>query len=292
MKYFISGANGQLGKEIQDSAKEYENSEFVFFGRELNICNKADLVNYFKDSSNFDYFINCAAYTDVEKAEKEPEKALDVNYRSLKNIVKVCNDHDITLIHISTDFVFDGEKSSSYNEKDEPNPISVYGESKFKGEQLIIANCKKYVIIRTSWLYSRYGNNFVKKIIDLSRKNERISVVSDEIGTLTNAADLAKDILYIAEQKLQKNSKIISKLYHYANLGSISRYEFAKEIVKTAGIDCEIAPVNSDYFNFMAKRPKNSNLDQSEIIKEYGLNINTWDISLKDCIKNIVSDEK
>jgi dTDP-4-dehydrorhamnose reductase len=150
----------------------------------------------------------------------------------------------------------------------------------------------KYIIIRTSWLYSRYGNNFVKKIIDISRKNDRISVVSDEIGTPTNAADLAKDILFIAEQKLQKNSKTISKLYHYSNVGSISRYEFAREIIKTAGIDCDVVAVNSDHFNFMAKRPKNSILDQSKIIKEYALHIRSWDDSLKECIKNLASDEK
>ena len=292
MKYFISGSNGQLGKEIQDSAKGYDKSEFHFFGRELDICNQKLLKDHFKKNTNYDYFINCAAYTDVEKAEQEFKAAFQVNFRSLENIIELSNQYNFTLIHISTDFVFDGKKDSAYNEDDITNPISIYGESKLKGERLIIDNCKKYMIIRTSWLYSKYGNNFVKKIVDISRKNDRISVVSDEVGTPTNAADLAKDILFIAEQKLERNSKIISKLYHYANVGNISRYEFAKEIVKTAEIDCEVDPVNSDHFNFMAKRPKNSILDQRKIIGEFGLNIMQWDISLKECIKSILIDEK
>ena len=291
MKYFVSGANGQLGKEIQNSAKECKTSEFDFFGRELDVCNKEVLEDHFKNNSAYDYFINCAAYTDVEKAEEDQSTAFEVNSKSLENIVELSNKYNFTLIHISTDFVFDGEKSSSYNESDETNPISIYGESKLKGEQFIIDNCLKYIIIRTSWLYSKYGNNFVKKIIDLSRKNDAIKVVSDEIGTPTNAADLAKDILFIAEQKLQENSKTISKLYHYANVGSVSRYEFAKKIVKTAKIDCEVNPVSSDYFNFKAKRPKNSILDQSKIAEEFGLNIKSWDVSLRKCIKSILSDE-
>ena len=292
MKYFISGANGQLGKEIQDSAKEYKASEFHFFGRELDICNNEVLEKHFEDNTNYDYFINCAAYTDVEKAEQDPIAAFKINFKSLENIIELSNKYNFTLIHISTDFVFDGNKDSSYNEDDATNPISIYGESKLKGEQLIVEKCRSYVIIRTSWLYSKYGNNFVKKIINISRKNDSISVVSDEVGTPTNAADLAKDILFIAEQKLQKNSKTISELYHYANIGSVSRFEFAKEIVQTAGIACDIAPVKSGYFNFMAKRPKNSILDQSTIIEEYRLNIRPWDVSLKECIKNILLDEK
>ncbi|MCK4980066.1 MAG: sugar nucleotide-binding protein, partial [Candidatus Delongbacteria bacterium] len=165
-------------------------------------------------------------------------------------------------------------------------------KSKLAGEQLIIDRCKKYVIIRTSWLYSKYGNNFVKKIIDLSKINESINVVLDEIGTPTNATDLAKDMLFIAEQKLGSGSKIISKLYHYANGGSVSRFEFAKKIVEYAEIDCKVNPVNSDYFNFAAKRPKNSSLDQSKIIHDQELSIRSWDVALKECIKNILSDEK
>ena len=292
MKYFISGSNGQLGKEIQDSAKEYKNSKFEFFGRELDICNKEVLEDHFINNSNYDYFINCAAYTDVEKAEEDQSTAFEVNAQSLKNIVELSNKYDFTLIHISTDFVFDGKKRSPYNEYDTTDPISIYGESKLKGEQFIIDNCKKYIIIRTSWLYSKYGNNFVKKIIEISKKNDQISVVLDEIGSPTNASDLAKDILFIAEQKLQRNSKMISELYHYANQGSVSRYEFAKEIVKTAEINCNINPVGSNYFNFKAKRPKNSILHLSKIIQEFDLDIRSWDVSLKECIKSILSDEK
>ncbi|NOR45736.1 MAG: sugar nucleotide-binding protein, partial [Candidatus Delongbacteria bacterium] len=156
------------------------------------MCNKELLKDHFRENTNYDYFINCAAYTDVEKAEQESEIAFEVNFRSLENIVKLSNQYNFTVIHISTDFVFDGNKDSAYNENDKPNPLSIYGESKWKGEQFITDNCKKYIIIRTSWLYSKYGNNFVKKIIDISRRNDRISVVSDEVGTPTNAADLAK----------------------------------------------------------------------------------------------------
>ena len=292
MKYFISGANGQLGKEIRDVATNYPNSQFDFFDKELDICNKTELNNYFKNHDSYDYFINCAAYTNVDKAEEEKDQAFEVNHRSLENIIDLSNQYGFTLIHISTDFVFDGKKAGDYNETDLTAPISIYGKSKLAGERLVIDKCKKYIIIRTSWLYSRYGKNFVKKIIDLSRKNESINVVSDETGTPTNAADLAKDILFIAEQSSMPKSKTISKLYHYANAGSISRFEFAKQIVEYADIDCKVNPVNSDFFNFAAKRPKNSSLDKSKIIQDHGLSIRHWDIALKECVKNILSDEK
>lgn len=292
MKYFISGANGQLGKEIRDIAKSYPNSQFDFFGRELDITDKQQLIDHFKKNQDYNLFINCAAYTNVDKAEEEKDLAFEVNHRSLENIIDLSNQYDFTLIHISTDFVFDGNKVGNYNEIESTDPISIYGESKLAGEQLIIDKCKKYIIIRTSWLYSKYGNNFVKKIIDISRKNKSINVVSDETGTPTNAADLAKDILFIAEQRLLSGSKTISKLYHYANAGSISRFEFAKKIVEYVEINCKVNPVNSDYFNLAAKRPKNSSLDQSKIIQDHGLSIRRWDIALKECIKNILSDEK
>ena len=292
MKYFVSGANGQLGKEIRDIAKNHPDSQFDFFGKELNITDKQQLIDHFEGNKDYDIFINCAAYTNVDNAEEEKDQAFEVNHRSLENIIELSNQYDFKLIHISTDFVFDGAKTGEYNETDLTAPISIYGESKLDGEQLIIDKCKKYIIIRTSWLYSKYGNNFVKKIIALSRKNESINVVSDETGTPTNAADLAKDILFIAEQRSAPRSKTISKLYHYANAGSISRFEFAKQIVEYADIDCKINPVNSDFFNFAAKRPKNSSLDKSKIIQDHGLSIRHWDIALKECIKNILSDEK
>lgn len=292
MKYFISGANGQLGKEIQDSAQQYKNSEFNFFGRELDICNKVLLQDHFEENEDYDYFINCAAYTNVEKAEEDQITAFEVNFRSLQNIIALSNKYNFTLIHISTDFVFDGSKKTSYNEIDSPNPISVYGKSKLQGEKFIIENCKNYIIIRTSWLYSKYGNNFVKKIIDISRKNKTISVVSDEIGSPTNASDLASDILFISEQKLQNMSKTKSELYHYANKGFVSRYDFAKEIIKLSEINCEVKPVSSDHFCFKAKRPKNSILDPTKMIKEFGLNIKSWELSLKECLKSISSYEK
>ncbi|MBN2788827.1 MAG: dTDP-4-dehydrorhamnose reductase [Candidatus Delongbacteria bacterium] len=291
MKYFISGANGQLGREIRDSSVKYPDSVFEFHGSDFDIRDNIKLTDHFKDRE-FDYFINCAAYTDVENAEKDPENTFKINHSALKNIIGICNKKDITLIHFSTDFVFNGEKTSPYNENDDPDPLSVYGESKYRGEQLIIEECKRYIILRVSWLYSVYGNNFVKKIIDLSRKNDTLNVVSDETGSPTNAKDLAQDILLITEQKLNKDSMNVAELYHYANAGCVSRYEFAKKIVEYAGIDCKINPVSSGYFNFMAKRPKNSILDQSKIIEEFDLIIRNWDDSLQECIKNIVSDEK
>lgn len=292
MKYFISGADGQLGKEIRDSSKKYKNSVFNVYGKEINVSDDKELKEHFKRNNNYDYFINCAAYTDVENAEKEVDKAFAINHRSLKNIIDICNNENITLIHISTDFVFDGEKNSPYFEDDQPNPVCVYGKSKYMGEQLVIEECKSYIIIRTSWLYSRYGNNFVKKILALSRKNDTLNVVSDEVGSPTNAKDLADDILLITEGKLNSSSKSISNLYHYANIGNVSRYEFAKKIIEYAGLKCNINAVNSNYFNFLAKRPKNSTLDKSKIIEDFGISIRNWDDSLSECIKNILSNEK
>ena len=289
MKYFISGANGQLGKELKEIS-ENSKHKFTFFGRELDISDKENLNNYFKENNDYNFFINCAAYTNVDKAESEKEEAYKINADSLKNIVELSNKYGFTLIHISTDFVFDGKKDSPYTEKDIENPISIYGKSKLSGENIITENCKDYLIIRTSWVYSKYGQNFVKKIIELCQSHKVVNVVSDQFASPTHAKDLAEALVTITERLNDGKSTIESKLYNYVNFGKVSKYDFAEKIIEYANLDCKIHPVGFDYFDLPAKRPRYSVLDTMEISKIFSIHIKPWDIALRECVSRILDE--
>jgi len=276
----VTGGNGQLASCIKDVEKEYDDLNIIYTDHlELDICELNQIQTFFKSNPQINYCINCAAYTAVDKAETEAEKAFEINATGAKNLAQVCNDHDAILIHVSTDFVFDGEKNEPYTETDVANPISVYGASKLQGEVEIQQALKEYFIIRTSWLYSEYGNNFMKTMLRLAETRDGISVVSDQIGTPTYAGDLAEIIIQIINTKTEKYG-----IYHYSNEGVASWFEFAKEIFKLTKNKIKVNPIPSIEYLTPAKRPKYSVLDKKKIIDVFKIDIPFWRESLKKVI--------
>ena len=276
----VTGGNGQLASCIKDVEKQYDDLNIIYTDHlELDICNLNQIQTFFKSNPQIDYCINCAAYTAVDKAETEAEKAFEINATGAKNLAQVCNDHDAILIHVSTDFVFDGEKNEPYTETDAANPISVYGASKLQGEVEIQQALKGHFIIRTSWLYSEYGNNFMKTMLRLAETRDGISVVSDQIGTPTYAGDLAEIIIQIINTKTEKYG-----IYHYSNEGVASWFEFAKEIFKLTKNKIKVNPIPSIEYLTPAKRPQFSVLDKAKIKTDLQIKIPFWRDSLKKVI--------
>lgn len=274
LKLLITGANGQLGRCLQDVAKRYPGYDFHFkTSKELDITSKEQINNLF-DHERFDYCINCAAYTAVDKAETDLENAFLVNAEAVKYLAEACKDNNTILIHISTDFVFDGTKTTPYTEEDAPNPINVYGASKLKGEQYVQDILGDYFIIRTSWVYSEYGHNFVKTMLRLGAEREELNVVNDQIGSPTYARDLAEAIMKIISLKATNYG-----IYHYSNEGSISWYDFAKAIFKINEMNVHVNPISSEAYRTAAKRPIFSVMDTSKISQF--VEINCWEKSLK-----------
>ena len=240
MKILVTGKNGQLGKSIHKSVTNNKKiNEFVFVGREeLDLNSESSIINYFDNHDKFDIVINSAAYTAVDQAEEEQELANQVNHLAVKQLAEIAKEQKARLIHISTDYVFNGESDKLYIETSETNPINVYGKTKLAGErtlqEIMPTNA---IIIRTSWVYSEYGNNFVKTMLRLGKERDEINVVSDQIGSPTYATDLAGVILEIIKNKEFREESQATKIYHYSNEGKISWYEFAKEIFKMAKID-------------------------------------------------------
>jgi len=279
----VTGANGQVAKELKELSKldEYSNFNFLFVDRdELDITKRDKLDNFFNENS-IDIIINCAAYTDVEGAENNKEEAYRVNYEGVKNLAQIAKDKDIKLIHISTDYIFDGKKHFPYTEEDKPNPQSIYAKSKLKGEEAIIEINPKFVIIRTSWVYSKHNRNFVKSILNKSQEIKNLKVVCDQIGSPTYARDLAKVILEIV-----KKDKINSIIYHYSNEGSCSWYDFAKAIVEICDIKCNIEPIATKDYPAKAIRPFFGVLDKSKIKRDLNIKIPYWRDSLEECLND------
>lgn len=267
----VTGANGQLGKSIHRIASNYPELKFVFTDvADLDITN-SEAVDAFFQYNKTTYCINCAAYTAVDKAEEEVDKAFLINATAVKNLAESCRNSGTVLIHVSTDFVFDGTKETPYTEEDTPNPLSVYGKSKLKGEAYIQEIWDKHFIVRTSWLYSEYGNNFVKTMLRLAETRDEISVVNDQIGSPTYAGDLASFLLEI----IDKSSKDYG-LYHYSNEGSISWYDFAVEIFKQHIKAVRVVPIPTSAYPTAAKRPAFSVMDLSKVKTTFGSTIPLW----------------
>ena len=287
MFVLVTGANGQLGKSlnylVDQNITDYR---FVFATRDQLDLTDFQNIRRFIQKNQFDVIINCAAYTAVDKSETEKEQANLINHLAVKNIAEIARDNCIKLIHISTDYVFDGLKLKPYNEKDITSPINVYGKTKLDGENAIISTMiSDAVIIRTSWLYSEYGNNFLDTILSLAKKRKKLHIVSDQIGSPTYAYDLAISILKIIESsKFYKNSQF-SEVFHYSNDGKCSWYDFANEIVNISGLECSIKPISSKDYPQSAKRPKHVLLDKSKISDFFGLEIIFWTDSLNKCIQ-------
>lgn len=277
----VTGGDGQLSKCIKNIKDKLPEANFIFVNRlELDITNNIAVTSFFQ-RNDIQYCINCAAYTAVDMAERDKENAFNVNVIGAKNLAIACDNKGATLIHISTDFVFDGNNNVAYYERDKTNPLSVYGQTKLKGEQAIAERLNRYFIIRTSWLYSEHGSNFMKTIIKLSKNNETLSIVEDQIGTPTYASDLASMILAIIDSK-----SIQFGIYHYSNEGIASWYDFAKAIFEKKNCNIILTPIKTDEYPTPAQRPKFSVLDKTKIKSNLNITIPYWRDSLKKAIQN------
>ena len=287
MRVLITGSNGQLGSEIKELAVNYDKIECVFKDLpELDICD-ADVLDVFITDYNINVVINCAAYTAVDKAEKAADIAEQVNSTGVSNLVYALEKINGKLIHISTDYVFDGNHSVPYKESDLVSPIGVYGKTKRAGELTVINSNIDAIVIRTSWLYSSYGNNFVKTMLRLGNEKKSLNVIFDQIGTPTYARDLAKTCLDILCGESSANLNNDGKIYHYSNEGATSWYDFATAIMELGNVDCKVVPIRTIDYPTLAKRPQYSVLDKSKIKSDFKLKIPHWRDSLEDCIKKI-----
>jgi len=289
LNLIILGSSGQLGKEFIELSNQYsQDMNFNFLSKKkFDVTKDKDLSAYLSDGSE-NIIINCSAYTKVDLAEKETEEAMLINGFSLKNITKIANDNNSTLLHFSTDYVFSGNTNTPYTEEDKTDPHTVYGESKLYGENLVINSALKSIVIRTSWLYSSMSNNFVSTIISKSSENERLNIVNDQKGSPTYARDLAEAVLKMISS--DKFTHVASKnsLYHYSNLGIASWYEFACEIFKYINADISLLnPIKTDAYDAPAKRPQYSALNTSKIRDYFNIEIPDWKDSLKECIHNM-----
>ena len=287
IKILVTGGNGQLAQCLKDVVIN-ENEFNVDFQDlpALDITNKQQLESYFS-KNELDYCINCAAYTAVDLAEEQSDLAYAVNAEGPKNLAEVCKKYQVKLLHISTDFVFDGKKQTPYIETDMPNPLGVYGVSKWQGERYIQEVMEDYFIIRTSWLYSEYGNNFMKTMLRLSETRDEISVVSDQIGAPTYAGDLAEVLI-----KIILSSPPNYGVYHYSNSGTISWYDFAVEIFKQFGKKIEVKPIKTKDYPTAAKRPKYSVLDTTKIKNNFNCTIKDWQGSLDKITQTNLCNKK
>lgn len=282
LNILITGSDGQLGSEFRAASALFPFYNFSFLDiAELDITS-AFKVDQFFLKNNIDVIINCAGYTAVDKAEDEPEIAMLINYEAVANLVRACKIYDIFLVHISTDYVFDGKFRRPYREDDRPNPVSSYGKSKLAGEEAMMSCLEKGMIIRTSWLYSTFGNNFVKTILKKGAEKGKLDVVNDQIGCPTNARDLAETILKILPKAL---SIPRFEIYNYSNEGICSWYDLANAAIELSNISCEVNPVTSGQYPQKAPRPAYSVLDKTKIKKEFGISIPAWKESLKDCLE-------
>ncbi|WP_298300590.1 dTDP-4-dehydrorhamnose reductase [Hydrotalea sp.] len=282
----VTGKNGQLGSELQQLALQYTNQyHFVFTDKsELDITNP-DAIRDFFEQHNPQFCINCAAYTAVDKAETQQQQAYAVNAEAVNRLAKACSANNSVFISFSTDYVFDGTANQPYAPNHITNPINYYGYSKYMGEQLALSNCEKTIIIRTSWVYSSYGHNFVKTMLRLMNERKEINVVNDQYGCPTYAADLAKAVVDIL-QLLKTNSiqPFPNGIYHYANAGVISWFQFAQAIQQLTQLPCKVNHITSSAYPTAAKRPAFSVLNTEKIMQVFGLQPQQWQQSLQHCL--------
>ena len=278
----VTGANGQLGMELRALAEQFAQFHFLFVTREQLAIEDAEAIkNYFANQS-IDYCINCAAYTAVDKAESEKEAAISINATAVGNLAAVCREYQTRFFHFSTDYVFNGQASVPYKESDATDPVNFYGHTKLQGEQAAISNNQNSIIIRTSWVYSRFGKNFVKTMLRLMSERESIGVVADQVGCPTYAADLAGAVMQIIAA-----GKFIPGIYHYCNQGIISWHEFALAIKEISGSNCVVNAIETAAYPTPAARPHYSALDTAKIKDSYSLDIMPWKQRLEVCIKGL-----
>ena len=276
----VTGSNGQLGSELRELSSQYPEYQFVFTDLpELDICDP-DALDAFFSGKSITHIINCSAYTAVDKAESDPETAYKVNALGPANLAEIAVRKKIKLIHTSTDYVFHGDKNSALTEDEETDPISVYGKSKLAGEQVVSTSGAEAVIIRTSWLYSSYGANFVKTILRLASERDELKIVADQFGNPTWAADLANAIMKLINKGFEPGVQI----YHYSNAGETNWFEFAREIVNYAGKSCKVLPITTAEYPVAAKRPAYSIMSKEKITGYLGITVPQWKDSLHKCL--------
>lgn len=283
MNILVTGANGQLGSEMRRVAASSSNSYIYTDVAELDITDAA-AVKAFVESESIDVVVNCAAYTNVDRAEDDFAMADLLNNRAAGNLAEACREVDATLIHISTDYVFLGDKNTPCRESEPTNPIGAYGRTKLAGEESIVASGCKSLIFRTAWLYSEYGNNFVKTMQRLTAERDSLTVVFDQVGTPTYAGDLAALIYKVVEEQLYRGNEGV---YHYSNEGVCSWYDFAQQIAKLSGNECDIQPCYSSEFPSKVQRPHFSVLDKSKVKCTFGVKVPYWVESLELCINRL-----
>ncbi len=279
----VTGSNGQLGSELRVLAEAYPQYNFLFVTRNEMAIDDFETVQQYFATNSIQYCINCAAYTAVDKAEAEVEKAFLINADAVGNLAKLCKRYNTAFIHVSTDYVFDGTATEPIKEEQSTNPIGVYGASKLKGEELALQNNPDSIIIRTSWVYSSFGNNFVKTMLRLMKEKESINVVSDQQGCPTYAADLAAAIMQIVGQYSMFNKQY--SIFNYSNAGHITWYDFAVAIKELTGSKCIVNPITTSQYPTPAKRPAYSVLDTSKIQQTFTVLIPEWKDSLKKCLE-------
>ncbi len=293
MRILVTGKNGQLGRSIQKLVNtdtrignNQNSNEFIFVGREeLDLSSESNISHYFSNNDKFDIIINCAAYTQVDKAEEEAGLANQINHLAVKQLASIANEQQARLIHVSTDYVFDGESGKPYTETDKTNPINVYGKTKLAGENALQAVMStNAIIIRTSWVYSEYSNNFVSTMLRLGKEQDELNMVSDQIGSPTYATDLANVILEIIKNKKFREESQTTQIYHYSNESEISWHEFAKEIFKIARVDCKVSPIKTRQYPTAAKRPRSTIMSTDKIAETFSVNIPDWKESLNICM--------
>jgi dTDP-4-dehydrorhamnose reductase len=287
MKILVTGAYGQLGSELKVLSERSSEHQFLFTDADTLDITDENQVSRFFEKEKPEMVINCAAYTAVDKAETEIDAAQKVNTIAPALLAKYTSFYNAGFIHISTDYVFNGKSFVPYNETDPVQPETVYGKTKLAGENFILSSESKAVIIRTSWLYSTYGNNFVKTMLRLGSERDLLKVVFDQIGTPTYAADLAKAVLKIVSVYEKEPENFLAGVYHFSNEGVASWYDFAQSIFGISGLNCKILPVLSDEFPTTARRPHYSVLNKSKIKSTFNLEIPYWKDSLKKCIEKL-----
>lgn len=283
-KILVTGANGQLGRSMRRLAEKYPQFDFVMTDvEELDICNNAAVMSFVEEKKP-DFIVNCAAYTAVDNAEDNEPLCTKLNCEAVRNIGQAAQTVGARVIHISTDYVFNGRNFQPYTEDDEPNPASVYGRTKLAGEIALQASCRESVIIRTAWLYSEFGKNFVKTMLRLCRERDEIRVVFDQIGTPTYAGDLAQAVMSVVVSAEAGN--FAPGIYHFTNEGVCSWYDFTVKIVEIAGLSCRVVPIETKDYPSKAERPHFSVLNKSKIKSTYGIDIPHWETSLRKMLES------
>ena len=286
-KILVTGANGQLGKELKQLASLYPQFEFIFLSREDMPIHHFELVRNFFKITKPQYCINCAAYTTVDRAETEKELAFRINSEALGVLAAICKEYLTKFIHISTDYVFDGTATTPYKEDSLTNPQCVYGASKLEGEKQALQLNPGSVIIRTSWVYSEFGNNFVKTMLKLMSERKELNVVNDQVGSPTYAADLAEAVMQIISSEQWSPG-----IYNYCNDGFISWYDFAVTIKEFTGSNCKVNPIPTSQYPSLAKRPMYSVLDTTRIKQTFGISVRNWKKSLKICLTRLKENKR